>query len=73
MRIILPPSSIAPSSHKNKKYKKTCHVTRSTACGGQNVELVAVDDSRQAKVGDEQIRVLFGGTEKKILGFQIYE
>jgi len=47
------------------------HVTWSTARGGQNVELVGVNDARQAKVGDEQVRVLFGGAEEEILRFQI--
>lgn len=47
------------------------HVTRSSAGRGQDVELLLVHDARQAKIGNHEICIVFGGAEQQVLGFEI--
>lgn len=44
------------------------HVSRCAACGGQQVELVLVYDSRQSKVSNEQLAVFSCSLEQQVLG-----
>lgn len=44
------------------------HVARRAACGGQQVELVLVNDSGQSKVSNEQLAVLGCSLEQQVLG-----
>ena len=47
------------------------HVARCAAGGGENVKSLFVHDSREAKIGDEEVSVVFRGAEEEILGFEI--
>jgi hypothetical protein len=47
------------------------HVAWSSACCRQNVELLLVHDSGESEICDEQIGIVFWGSEEQILGFQI--
>jgi hypothetical protein len=47
------------------------HVAWGAAGRGQHVELLFVHDARQAKVGDEQVRIVFWRAEEEVLGLQI--
>jgi hypothetical protein len=47
------------------------HVARSTACRGQDVELLLVHDTRQAKVSNHQVGIVFRRAEQQVLGLEI--
>ena len=47
------------------------HVARCAAGGGEDVEGLLVHDSRKAKVGDEQVGIVFGGAEKEVFGLEV--
>lgn len=44
------------------------HISRCAARCRQDVEGFFVHDSRQAKVGYQQVGVVFGGSEEEVLG-----
>lgn len=47
------------------------HIARRTAGRCQHVEGFLVHDSRQTKIGDKEVGVVFRGPEQKVLRFQI--
>lgn len=47
------------------------HVAGSSACCGQDVELFFVHDSRKAKVSDEEVGIVFWGSEEEVFGFEV--
>jgi hypothetical protein len=48
-----------------------CHVTRCSASCGQDMELLFIHNSRQSEVGNQQISVVFWGSEQQILRLQV--
>lgn len=44
------------------------HVSRRATGGGQEVELVLIDNSRQSKVSNEQLAILGSSFEQQVLG-----
>jgi hypothetical protein len=47
------------------------HVARGTARCSQNVKLLLIHYSRQSKIGNQQISVVFRSAKQQVLGFQI--
>jgi len=47
------------------------HVAWGPACCGKDVKCLFIHYSRETKVGYQQVRVVFGGSEEEVLGFQI--
>ena len=48
-----------------------CHVAWGTTSCRQDVKLLFIHNSRQSKVGDEKICVVFRSAEKQVLGLEI--
>lgn len=47
------------------------HIPRRTARCGQHVELLLIHNTREAKVGNQQVGVILGGPEQQILGLEV--
>lgn len=48
-----------------------CHVTWRSACRCQDVELLFIHNSRQPKVGNQQIGIVFWCSEQEVLRLQV--
>jgi hypothetical protein len=48
-----------------------CHISWSSTCCGQDMELLLIHNSRQPEIGNQEISVVLRGPEEQILGFQI--
>lgn len=48
-----------------------CHVSRRSTCGCQHVELLLIHNPRQAKVCNQEIRIVFWCAEQQILGLEV--
>lgn len=47
------------------------HVAWRSACCGQDMELLFVHYSRETKVGDEEICIVFGSSEQEVFRFEV--
>ena len=47
------------------------HVTRCTTGGGEDMELLFIHDSRQSKVGNEEVRIVLRRSEQQVLRLQV--
>lgn len=47
------------------------HIARRATGCGQNMKLLFVHNSRQAKICDQQVRIVLGRSEQQILGLEV--